>query len=51
MNEAFLYYWLGIKAAGGADSNIPDPPTENGTYYLCVTVSNGEVTYSWVKQD
>ena len=27
---------------------IPDPPTADGTYTLQVTVSNGQLTYSWV---
>lgn len=28
-------------------AKIPDPPTANGTYTLVVTVSNGNVSYSW----
>lgn len=27
---------------------VPDPPTTDGTYTLQVTVSNGQLTYSWV---
>ena len=29
-------------------TNIPDPPTTDGTYTLTCTVLNGEATYSWV---
>lgn len=32
----------------GPDPRIPDPPTEDGTYTLKTTVSDGEVTYEWV---
>lgn len=27
---------------------VPDPPTTDGTYTLQVTVSNGQLTYSWI---
>ena len=29
-------------------TNIPAPPTEDGSYNLACTVTDGEVVYSWV---
>ena len=49
-SNALTVDWDGNVETSGIvkATNIPDPPTTDGTYTLTCTVSNGVVTYAWV---